>query len=445
MYTGARTILALFVAITTVASIGCSDDTTRPSPAAGPPSWRLAVGGPDYDKAHSVATDPAGNVFVAGAFWGTADFGGTSLDSKNGVVFLAKYDGDGKLLWVTQASGPIADGPVDVTADESGGVVMAGAFVGDANFGGTILPGDGWVRVFVVKYDADGNALWAARSGGETVYAVGFEAAVDRSGNVAVAGFYKAAVTFGETTLTAAGAFDVFTVKYDAAGKLLWARQTASANNPEGRGVATDRVGNVIVTGTFWQTAVFGTTKLTSAGGADIFITKYNAGGDVTWARAVGGEYSDQVMAIATDVSGNIIAAGRFWESPLADFVVKYDADGNVLWATPTPGLSIVDLATDRSGDVLLTGYFGSTVTFGTATITSAGSGDVYVAKIDADGNPLWARAGGGPGDEFGASIAVDRWGHPVVVGRFEQTAIFGGGTLTSSGSADVFVYRGDQ
>ena len=197
---------------------------------------------------------------------------------------------------------------------------------------------------------------------------------------------------------------------------LLWATQAGGTSIDEGLGIATTERGDSYVTGFFNQgTATFGQgepneTTLTSAGGSAIFVAKYDRDGRLVWATQAGGAGSD---------------LGR--------------------------GVS----ATER-GDSYVTGHFSGMATFGQGepsqtTLTSAGNLDIFVAKYDRDGRPVWAtQAGGGAGSDEGFGIATTQRGDSYVTGFFGGTATFGQGepnetTLTSAGDFDIFVAKYDR
>jgi hypothetical protein len=121
------------------------------------------------------------------------------------------------------------------------------------------------------------------------------------------------------------------------------------------------------------------------------------------------------------------------------------DSGGNFLWAKRAGGVSSVrgqGIAVDSSGNAYVTGYFQGTAVFGATTLTSAGSNDIYMAKVDSGGNFLWAKRAGGTSYDVGQSIAVDSSGNAYVTGEFVGTAVFGATTLTSAGNSDVFIWK---
>jgi hypothetical protein len=141
-------------------------------------------------------------------------------------------------------------------------------------FGSYTLTNAGQDDIYLAKYKADGNVLWA-KSVGETGYDWANSVVVDISGNPYITGgFNSSTITFGSYTLTNTGNTDMFLAKYNTTGNVLW------ANNAEGTGLeiaysdAVDNSGNIYVTGVFYPTIAFGSYTLTNTGNTDIFLAK---------------------------------------------------------------------------------------------------------------------------------------------------------------------------
>ncbi|MGC9362901.1 MAG: SBBP repeat-containing protein, partial [Candidatus Syntrophosphaera sp.] len=209
-----------------------------------------------------------------------------------------------------------------------------------------------------------------------------------------------------------------------------------------------DDQGNQYITGSFEETADFGSTTLTSSGNKDIFVAKLDGDGNWLWAKKAGGTAYDYGQGIVLDGSGNVFVTGYFRD--VADFgdisltsngyddifVAKLDPDGNWIWATSAGAASsdsAQDITIDASGNLYITGLFMQSTTIGSTTLTSSGGSDIFVARMDSGGNWLWAvRAGGSSGDS-GRSITFDGV-NLYITGDFRETAAFGGNSLTSSG-----------
>ncbi len=286
----------------------------------------------------------------------------------------------------------------------------------------------------------------------------GFGIATDTSGNVYVAGHFLGTALFGTTAKTAVGGFDVFVAKYNSSGVLQWVQTVGGANYDYAYGIATDVGGNVYITGYFSGTATFGTESKTAVGSDDIFVAKYNSGGGLQWVQTAGGTSSDSGKSIATDVGGNVYVTGFFAgtatfgnqsRTSVGDkdiFVAKYNDSGTLQWLRAAGGSGDdegLSMATDVDGSVYVTGYFAGTATFGTESRTSAGYGDIFIAKYNNNGTLQWLRAAGGSGSDDGLSIAIDNIsGNVHVSGYFEETATFGTESGTSAGGRDIFVVK---
>ena len=205
---------------------------------------------------------------------GTATFGNTTLTNSGGPdIFIAKYDENGNFIWVEQAGGTDSQVGQGIAVDGSGNSLVTGWFMGTATFGDTTLTNLGGSDIFVAKYDENGNFIWAVQAGGINEE-WGNGIAVDVSANILVTGSFLGSATFGDTTLTSLGGSDIFVAKYDENGNFLWAEQAGGINNDSGYDIAVDVSGNSLVTGSFEGSAAFGNITLTSAGGADIFVAK---------------------------------------------------------------------------------------------------------------------------------------------------------------------------
>ncbi|MGB2984885.1 MAG: IPTL-CTERM sorting domain-containing protein [Phycisphaerae bacterium] len=420
--------------------------------------WAKSAGGTDPDGGSGIAVDASGNSYVTGGFHGTATFGPFTLTSAGDQdVFVAKYDTAGSVAWAESAGGTSSEVVVQsIAVDASGNSYVTGWFGGTVTFGTFTLTSAGNDDVFVAKYDSAGNVMWAeSASGMDRIQARGI--AVDASGNSLVTGLFDGTATFGPFTLTSAGDPDVFVAKYDTAGNVGWAESAGGTDTDVGAGIAVDASGNSYVTGWFGGTATFGTFTLTSVGDVDVFVAKYDSAGNVVWAESAGGTDFDQGYGIAVDGSGNSDVTGYFGGTAtfgtitltsaggLDVFVAKYDSAGNVVWAESAGGTDwegAFGIAVDASGNRYVTGWFEGTATFGTFTLTSAGFLDVFVAKYDSAGNVVWAESAGGTDFDEGDGIAVDGSGNSYVTGKFEGTATFGATTLTSAGAIDVFVAK---
>ena len=285
--------------------------------------------------------------------------------------------------------------------------------------------------------------------------------AVDPAGNTYLTGHVGGHSTFGSQTVSTQNAEIMFLAKLDARGDPVWARQASESNQSEGRAVVVDPRGRIFVAGYFVGSTQFGDTTLTSRGYADMFLAQYDSDGNPVWARRAGGDHpsgTDVARALALDSSGNCYVYGEFRDSAqfegitltgaglFTSFLAKYDPNGTLIWArviAPTSPDDRRGLCVDPEDHVILTGNFLGRAVLGSEILTSAGSGDILVGKLDPAGNFIWARQAGGEDEQrsdSGSGVAVDGAGNIYVTGFFFGTAKFGSTVLTSAGANDVFV-----
>ncbi|HLP88021.1 MAG TPA: SBBP repeat-containing protein [Nostocaceae cyanobacterium] len=447
--------------------------------------WAKNLGGSNRDRGNSIAVDSMGNVYTTGYFEGTADFdpgSGTSNLTSNGDrdIFISKLNSNGSFAWAKNLGGSSIDYGNGIAVDSMGNVYTTGYFQNTVDFdpgsGTSNLTSNGYNDIFISKLNSDGSFAWAKNLGGSGPD-YGRSIAVDSTGNIYTTGDFYGTVDFDPSSstfnLTGNGDTDIFISKLNSDGSFAWAKNLGGRNIDYGYSIAVDSVGNVYTTGYFYGTADFdpgsGTFNLTSNGYDDIFISKLNSDGSFAWAKNLGGSSGDYSYSIAVDSVGNVYTTGSFSGTVDFDpgsgtfnltsnggydtFISKLNSDGSFAWAKNLGGSSFdsgYSIAVDSVGNVYTTGYFSDTADFdpgsGTFNLTSNGGYDIFISKLNSDGNFAWAKNLGGSGPDYGRSIAVDSTGNIYATGDFYDTADFdsGSGTfsLTSNGDRDAFIVK---
>lgn len=225
------------------------------------------------DATHGVAIDDAGNVAVAGdhrfALW----MGGchTSATSPYSDMFVMKFTSAGACAWATSfgaSDGQAFDKGYDVAFGPTGEVLAAGRLDAPGTIGGTALPlGD-----FLVSLSSAGAVSWARTMGAMTTIS---GIAADATGNVLVGGTFSGTLNVGGSNLVSGGGTDVFFARYSSASSHLWSASYGNASSQVSTGVAVDPSGNAVFAGCFEGATAFGGSTLTSAGASDLFVAKY--------------------------------------------------------------------------------------------------------------------------------------------------------------------------
>ena len=295
---------------------------------------------------------------------------------------------------------------------------------------------------------------WAKKFG-ETSYDYGYGITVDNAGNSYITGMYS------DKSMSPGRTGNVFIAKVDASGELVGKIKAGGAGYDYGYGITIDNDGYNYIIGRFSGTASFGTTSLTSNGEGDIFVAKalmYSSSGSIFWATKAGGIAEDMARGIKLDNNGNIYVTGSFEgtatfgsDSVTSNggkdiFVAKMDANGNWLWVTKASGIGEDEgygITTDNVGNSYITGQFETSAMFGSDSVTSNGK-DIFVAKINTNGDWNWVIKAGGYSEDKGTGIELDDSGNCYVTGYFKSTeTIFGSDTLNSNSAwSDIFVAK---
>ena len=258
-----------------------------------------------------------------------------------------------------------------------------------------------------------------------------------------------------------------------------WTKTFGGTEDVYAESITLDENGNVYTAGYFEGIVDFdpstGVDNHTSSGGRDVFVQKMDANGNFIWAKTFGGTDNtfDILLSIIIDGSGDIYTAGVFQETVDFDpsegmdnhtsngnddiFVQKMDADGNFLWAKTFGGTSAEIgscITIDESGNVYTSGRFNRTVDFdpseGIDNHTSNGSGsDIFIHKMDIDGNFVWAKTFEGSGTDLAYSMTVDDSGNLYTTGFYNGTVDFdpseGIDKHTSKSNSTVFINKMDE
>jgi hypothetical protein len=331
---------------------------------------------------------------------------------------------------------------------------------------------------------ADAQQLDWAKSIGGASFDWGYSIAVDDSGNVYTTGTFNGTVDFNPGSanynLTSAGGFDVFLTKFNSTGNLLWAKSMGGANTDVALEIGIDFSGSVYVTGYFAGVADFdpgsGVLNLdaSSTNYTDIFISKFDSYGNLIWAKGIGGINTDIAQSIALDSQGNVYTIGKFTgsvdfnpgpglfiltatsNSDSDMFILKLDPNGNFILAKQIESISSAPsnlaIAVDDSANIYSCGTLSGIADFdpgmGVYNLTSAGSSDIFVSKLDAGGNFVWAKRMGGTGSEAATSIALDSYGNIYTTGLFNGNVDFDPGlgnyNLSSPIGEDIFISKLD-
>jgi hypothetical protein len=340
--------------------------------------WTRTYGGGDDEIAYSVQQTTDGGYIIAGY---TTSFGAGAED-----VYLVKTDANGDTLWTRTYGGTATDYGWSIQQTSDDGYIVAGW---------TKSFGAGGEDVYLVKTDADGNTLWTRTYGGSQ-YEEAWSVQQTTDGGYIITGY---TYSFG------AGGGDIWLLKTDANGDTLWTRTYGGSEYDDAWSVQQTSDGGYIVAG---QTRSFG------AGSYDLWLLKTDANGDILWTRTYGGGDVDYGRSVQRTPDGAYIVAGytrSFGAGDMDLWLLKTDANGDTLWTRTyggTAGEYTYSVQQTTDGGYIIAG---ETMSFG------AGVWDVYPVKTDANGDTLWTRVYGGSAADYAYSVQQTSDGAYVIAG----------------------------
>ncbi len=368
--------------------VGLTDIFISKTDLAGNSIWVESFGSSNSDRGLDVAVDASGNVYLCGFYKGTINFGGgISLNSEGGSqdAFVVKLDQNGESLWAKSGgSSGAGDQANGVAVDGDGNVIITGQFSGEASFGDLALNSlSNSIDVFIVKYDENGNEIWARKGSGDGVDK-GVSVSTDAQNNVYAIGQFDGDIEF-ENAYSNTIQNAMFLIKYDTDGAEQWFRWAGGTNQSIGTGLQVD--GNSIyLVGDFGESITFfggnSTQVLNSGFDHAVFLVSYSTTGNYTWGESQGSHSSVSVS-----------------------------------------GLDVLD------GEIALAGWHECTFEslsneYGETTFNSIGYKDAYVMRYQTSGDFVWARNFGSQSDEMAHDVCLLTDGHEVIVGVFSKELV---------------------
>jgi len=280
-------------------------------------------------------------------------------------------------------------------------------------------------------------------------------AVVDAAGGVIVAGEFGGQIDVDGSELASAGGKDAFVVRLGAGGATAWRRRYGATYDDRVKAIAAMPDGGAVVVGTFDGVVDFGGATLTSIAGPDAFVLRLDEAGERVFVVQL---VNAEARAVAIDDAGDILVAGdfkgmtSFGEIALASlqndmFVARLSPAGAVLgakqysFAAKAGAMAIAS----RAGRTYVTGSFQDTIDFGSGALVSAGSKDVFLARLDGSLNAVMAKRYGDDTSQEARGVAVLSDGSAAIAGAFRGALDLGGETLVADTQDDAFVARIDE
>lgn len=365
-------------------------ETSGTTDAPPNPGWQQALNSSGELFAEAIAVGPDGSTVIAGYHFGDSSLGGPPLPTPSFYdIYLAKYSVDGAFAWQRTFSAgvtPVGNHTlmIGVSVDPKGEVLLTGTFSKPTDFGeGMVAPIDK-LDLFVARYTADGDPVWA-RAFGAAGEQVGSHVVGDAAGNTYVTGHFQGALTVGAPLQTPdPDKSDVLLFKLDPQGEPAWAQHFGGQFNERGNRVALTPDGDVVLLG-----EAYGSLDL---GGGEVeipcctwshFVARYGPDGAYQWATPLG--QSSQYF----EIEGLSVASdGSIYAGSSEVGLTKLEPGGAVAWTHALPDVTARDVAATPDGGVLMTGRVspGTLVDFGDGQPVDTLAGTGALVRYDAAG-----------------------------------------------------------
>ena len=387
--------------------------------------------------------------------------GTTITSAGSNDAFIARYDDEGDLLWVDNIGGSDTEYGRAVDVDDQGNTYLAGEFQGATYAGNVYLStSSSYDQTLLVKYDQNGSVVWAKQGGDYSSTDEAHGVAVSTNGSVYLTGRFNGTADFGTLPdLSPAGSYDAFLVRYDANGNELWARSYGGVSAEYGEEVATDADGNAYIAGRFYDYVDMNNGFSLSDPGGNYggYLAKVDSFGNTQWVRGLVGSSTDYIMDVDADAAGNVYIAAYsastdavFGGVPLGSddgsydsYVAKLDAFGNLQWIKQlggpdsdfARGISVSD-----NGDVYVTGYCRDSIMVDGNLFVAGASYDGFVFGFSSAGVYQSGQLISGGNNNYSFGIDARGLNDVMVAGYFTGTAYVAGDSVVSAGSNDIFL-----
>lgn len=303
-------------------------------------------------------------------------------------IYVMKLDYTGKLQWTRTIKSSNVNYAYSIIQTRDGGYAVTGYT--------DSVSGAGKSNVYVIKLDADGNLKWTKTIGGAN-WDIGYSIFQTTDGGYAITG---STFSFHE------GGNDIYVIRLDAKGNLMWTKTLGQEGND---------IGCSIVQTTDGGYAIAGVTYSFGSGNGDVYVLKLDATGNLQWTKIIGGAGKDIGFSIIQTTDGGYAITGITYSYGAKNgdvYVIKLSADGSVKWTKAIGGSG-----TDQGASITQTSDRGYIITGSTDSIGSIYNYDIYVIKLDENGNLKWTKTIGGPGNDEGSSVVQTKSGGYVITG----------------------------
>ena len=448
------------------------------------PAWKWAKSyGNDLNMGcRNSVVDNQGNIYTVGGYSSSnITFGQFVLSNTPGSYssYVIKQNNLGEVLWAKSYAESIysTTGFSKIRLDSEGNLIIIGTYKTEIILDAiTLLQSSSSTNIMVFKMDNQGNVLWAKSSMNTNLSNANFSAQnliLDENNNIYLTGKFQGTnFNFGDlsvsTTNSTNSLQELFLAKLDSEGNAQWIKTIEGDNTEYISSLLIDLDGNVYCSGYYYSSMlnIDSETLINTISDhtrPDLFIAKYNQAGDFIWAKTAGTIDDDKITGLSIDQNGNLFGIGSFSEETLDlngtsligngscanSFIFRFDADFNIIWAKSwgfvdgwgyNPNNTGLAVCSDNFGSTYLLGNFAQNFNFENQVFSNTGlSADLYLAKMDSNGNLINKLQISGADNEFGSEIVVDNNQNLYISGTFKSPVLSFGEIDITNHYPDVY------
>ena len=412
-------------------------------------TWIKTIGGSDNDEGISIFSTIDGGYVITG-YTGTNDLDFTGMNKGSYDVFVIKYDSNHKEVWKNIIGGWKGDFGYSITHTLDSGCVITGTTTSnDGDFGGMNKGGE---DIFIVKLNKEGKIVWKKLIGGSQ----------DEVGHVITQTSDSGFVVTGRTNSNNGdipriyGQYnDCFLLKLDRNGNIMWSKVIGGNDEDVGQSVTLTNDGGIIVTG--YSGSNDGDFSEMNKRYWDVFVIKFDSIGNIIWKKTFGGSKWDKSYSIVCLEDNSLLVTGNT-DSNDGDFrdmnkggnevfIVKLDSIGNIKWKKTFGGTNEEEtrsITVTKNNGVILVGNTNSNNGDFSLLNKKNGTNDLFIVKLDTNGDLVWKRTYGGTGNDQGRSIIYRPNGDFLILG-YTDSKDYDFTGLTKGGYHDIFVMKLDS
>jgi len=369
--------------------------------ATGAQAWQWVdqYGGTANASCEVVTIDAGGAAYAGGTYEAILPIAGEELTSLGGDdIWIARFEAGGQLLWAATAGGFSDESITAMTVAPDGDLICAGSYWERAFFEDQELVAQANIKgLFVARYTPAGNLRWVKGIDGTRLKEV-TDLQCDRAGNIYLSGFFEEQLLVDEAVLQSNGVSDLFLLQLDGQGRLGWAIHEGLTGNTRALSLAVTPEEDLVVGGYFDDTTrIIGETfAVSSFMDREVFLARYSKTGEGQWARMAGGVLPNDISSVAVDAGGDIYVAG---------------------WL-----VGVMNLSEELRIE------------------SQTGQSDFYLLRYAADGTPLVGRAMGNPEFPQEATDLLCTEEGVVLSGFYQGVMTIDGSTVSAGGGFGSFI-----